>query len=373
MSTVGMDLSTIFGRGGIQTYAWELLKHLAPIPDRPDLLILTRKRRIAEIEAAVGSTTGIAIEGAMPHPLALGQALRPVVQAYKSVVWKRYQEMVDLVHFHEVAIQRPTTALQVTTVHDLFPMQPEIPVDQSLRTSWGDMAERVVNAAARVIVPSEYTKGIIGDFFPDALDRVRVTPLAASDRFLPSPLARPIPEPYLVWIGRLDPRKNLKRLLQAWSQIPESLRSTYRLVLIGSWSREEVQRQDPELANLLDLDGVVTKSHITEEEHRQFLTHADALVFPSIAEGFGLPAIEAMKCGAPVLTSNTTSLPEVVGDAAILVDPASVQQIQEGMERLMTDAALRDELRGRGLRQAELFTWERTARQTLDVYREVLA
>ena len=206
MSTVGMDLSTIFGNGGIQRYAWELLEHLVRLEERPDLFILTRSKKIDLIRQAVGNSDRVQISGGMPHPLALGDSLRSLTNLYKGLVWKRHLRDVDLVHFHEVSIYTPAAGRHVTTVHDLFPLQEEIPVPDSMRSSWTRLAGQVVRTADRILAPSEYTRSIIGQLFPDDVHRVRVTPLAASDRFVPSELDRPYHEPYFVWIGRLDPR-----------------------------------------------------------------------------------------------------------------------------------------------------------------------
>ena len=313
MSVVGMDLSTIFGTGGIQTYAWELLAHMVPLEQRPDLYLLTRSNRIEQVRAVTGTTPSVTIHGGMPHPLALGTALRGLTQAYKGLLWRKHRSSVDLVHFHEVSIYQPTAGRHVTTVHDLFPLQEEVPVPPVMRKQWVGMAMEVLQSAERILVPSSYTKSVIRQVLPEVEERVRVTPLAASDRFLPSDQGRPIAEPYLVWIGRLDPRKNLRRILQSWQSVSAAARGGAKLVLIGHWHQQEVDAFDPEVARLLAAEGVEIRNRISEEEHRQLLTHAHGLVFPSIAEGFGLPAVEAMKCGCPVLSSNTTSLPEVVG------------------------------------------------------------
>jgi len=370
---VGFDISTSFGKGGIQTYLWELLEHMVPLSDRPALTLLTRTRRMNVALERLGGHPGWQQIGGMPHPLMLGRRLRWVTELYKDRIWRSQRGTLDLVHFHEVGVARSITTPYVVTVHDLFPMQEEIPVPANMRAKWTQQAERVIPAAQRVIVPSEYVRTTIAERFPSVTERIRVTPLAASDRFSQSTLGRPLAHPYVLWIGRIDPRKNLTRILEAWRGLPAAIRSSHRCVLIGPWDPAQVAREHPDLAALLSLEGLEFRQHVSEEEHRQWLTHADALVFPSLAEGFGLPIVEAMRCGCPVLTSSVTSMPEVAGDAAILVDPTSVDEIREGLERLCMDAELRTRLKERGQQQAERFSWERTARQTVDVYNEVLA
>lgn len=369
---VGFDVSTAFGTGGIQTYLWELLEHIVPIRHRPDLVLLTRTSRMPVALERFGDVPGWQQIGGMPHPLMLGRHFRWLTESYKDLIWRARQREIDLIHFHEVSVARRLSTPMVITVHDLFPMQEEIPVPSGMRVKWTRHAERMIPLASRLIVPSNYVRATLAEHFPEVTDRIRVTPLAASDRFVPSTLERPLEQPYVLWIGRIDPRKNLRRILEAWQGLPNAIRSSHRCVLIGPWKPAEVVREHPDLAELLRLDGLEFRQHVTEAEHRQWLTHADALVFPSLAEGFGLPIVEAMRCGCPVLTSNVTSMPEVAGDAAVLVDPTSVDEIRQGLERLMTDANLRNELRERGSIQARLFSWERTARQTVDVYHEVL-
>lgn len=174
-----------------------------------------------------------------------------------------------------------------------------------------------------------------------------------------------IEAPYFLYVGNLVARKNLPRLVQAFrllrQEIPEA-----RLVLVGArqWKSHELFRHD--------LTNVLVLGYVADDDLHALYYGARALAFPSLYEGFGLPALEAMVHGTPVLTSNTSSLPEVVGDAALLVDPTSVQSIRDGLRTLWHDAALRQELRRRGLERAKGFTWEKAAQATLEVYRRLV-
>jgi glycosyltransferase involved in cell wall biosynthesis len=176
--------------------------------------------------------------------------------------------------------------------------------------------------------------------------------------------------PYLLFVGGLEPRKNLRMLLRAFSQLPEELRPT--LVLAGApvhWIPGGPEIMTSALRALPDdVSGkVVMTGYVSEKQKVALLSGAEALVYPSVYEGFGMPVLEAMACGTPVLTSNVSSLPEVAGDAAILVDPYETSAIADGMRELLTDEELRSRLSEAGLARAQQFTWAETARQTAKV------
>jgi glycosyltransferase involved in cell wall biosynthesis len=157
---------------------------------------------------------------------------------------------------------------------------------------------------------------------------------------------------YLLYVGNHKPHKNLPRLLDAFSL--SGVQNRVKLIISGY--------AEPELNQIirsLNLEqSVIFAGVIPDDALPAFYRGALALIFPSLYEGFGLPALEAMACGTPVITSNTTSLPEVVGDAAILVDPLSINEIAESIERICRDKALRETLRERGLRRATMFSWD---------------
>jgi glycosyltransferase involved in cell wall biosynthesis len=170
-------------------------------------------------------------------------------------------------------------------------------------------------------------------------------------------------------VGTIEPRKNLARALRAFGRIAPSL-PDHQFVIVGQpgWKYGEVLSE----ARRADLAGkVVLTGYVPEEELPIFYNHAVALVYPSLYEGFGLPLIEAMACGTPVLTSAGSSLSEVAADAALFVPPTREDTMAEAMTALATDGSLRADLRRRGLERAATFSWERTARETIEVYREV--
>jgi alpha-1,3-rhamnosyl/mannosyltransferase len=173
---------------------------------------------------------------------------------------------------------------------------------------------------------------------------------------------------YLMFLSTIEPRKNLLRILEALERTPPEVGP---LAVAGAqgWNDRDIV----DALTRLEAAGRVRRlGYVADDARPLLLAGARAFVYPSLYEGFGLPALEALACGTPLLTSNVSSLPEVVGDAALLVDPRDVAAIADGLTRLWHDDRLRDELRARGLARAREFTWERTARLTLAVYERVL-
>jgi glycosyltransferase involved in cell wall biosynthesis len=180
-----------------------------------------------------------------------------------------------------------------------------------------------------------------------------------------------LPDRFAFWAGDFRPEKNLDFLVQAWSRLQKRLAEPLPLVLAGSHTggfrkvRGAVQKAG--------LSGqVLFPGFIPAEDLPAVYSAATLFVFPSLYEGFGLPPLEAMACGTPCVVSNSSSLPEVTGSAAMLFNPTSLEGLEQGILRVLTDEALREELRREGLRQAALFSWDRAAQETLAVYRGVL-
>ena len=270
----------------------------------------------------------------------------------------------------------PTRAGRVVlTVHDLaFKLFPET-APQSTRW-WLARLDRALAQASRVIVPSEATRRDLIALYGVAEERVAVVPHGVDhDLFRPIPpddvatVTRRfgIEGPYLLSLGGIEPRKNLPRLIEAFARLPADVATT--LVVVGSgaeWNPEGSNLLRSALADLPEnvRRRVVLTGYVSEEDKVALLGGAEALVYPSLYEGFGLPVLEAMACGTPVLTSNLSALPEMAGGAALLVDPTDAGAIGEGMERLLRDDEVRVRLRRDGILRAAAFDWNETAKRT---------
>jgi len=213
-------------------------------------------------------------------------------------------------------------------------------------------------AVRHVITPSEAIRTEVIRFFHFPAGRVTAIPHAAAPQFRPS--GQPSARPYFLFAGMLEPRKNVQQLLEAW----RTVRAAHDLDLVIAGP----QRDEAAVAD--SLPGVVWKGAVSDQEMAELYSHALALVYPSCYEGFGLPVIEAMQCGAPVVVSHDPALRETAGDAALLA--GSAPELAAAMLAIADNPELRARLKAQSLARAALFSWERTARRTRAVYEKVL-
>jgi glycosyltransferase involved in cell wall biosynthesis len=260
----------------------------------------------------------------------------------------------------------------VVVVQDVFGF------DRSHGLPVSALGERVtlplaVHRAAGFVCPSVATRDALERLYPNTRGRTVVIPLGVTPMFLnaeTSGVARVhgAKRPFVLAVATLEPRKNLARLVEAFASSSAAREGSAELVLAGArgWSTSELDSIVGRHRDVVRPIGFVPESELPA-----LYAEATAFAFPSLEEGFGLPVLEAMAAGTAVLTSNRSSLPEVAGDAALLVDPYDTGAIAAGLDRLLTDPALREDLAGRGRERAAGFTWERTAGATLDYLRSV--
>ena len=174
---------------------------------------------------------------------------------------------------------------------------------------------------------------------------------------------------FILFVGNISPRKNILALLQAFNKLKKR-GIKHKLVIAGK--KDQRYEQVLKTLNELNLGGeVIFTGYVPEEDLPKLYNAADLFVYPSLYEGFGLPILEAMACGTPVVASNVSSLPEVAGDAGLLVNPQDVDALTNAMYKVLTDDKLKESLIDKGLERAKFFSWEKTARETLEVYKEV--
>ena len=354
--------------GGLETYSHSLVEALARLDTDNEYVVYTARRNAFEGLAHRHPNFSIRFLGSESRWFAVPFGL-------PFALWSR---PVDL--FHATSVVPPVCpARLVVTVHDLgFKHHPEFfppLVRLRLKTLISSGARR----AERIIAVSNTTKQDLVDTFGIPEEKIVVVYEGVSPNYRPIAddeerrrvLARyGIEGDYVLYVGRLHVRKNLVRLLQAFARIRRG-GASHRLVLVG----RKLFDADPLLRAIVDLgltDEVLLPGHIPLADLAHVYSGATVFVYPSLFEGFGLPPLEAMACGTPVITSNVSSLPEVVGDAALLADPRSVDELANAMERLLADVGLRRRCREKGLARVAAFTWERTARETLAVYSTLL-
>jgi glycosyltransferase involved in cell wall biosynthesis len=364
--TVSRDFS------GVGNYVLELVQAFANLPDDHRYFLLVRGdsvlRDTALDERFALSEASFSHEN---HPL--GDLWEQFVLPRKAV-----ELGIDVLHGPAFLIPtRRSTVTKVVTIHDLvaFTLPETIPRKYALYMRW--LIRRAARHADRVITDSENVRGEILRILRTDPHRVTAIALGVSPRFQPaSPQAvRALREdlglehPYLLSLGNLEPRKNLRGLLKAFRLVRDRHPGPLELVIAGrfAWlSRPLIA----DLANSVLRDSIRTTGFVSAEKLPALYSGAEAFVFPTFGEGFGLPVLEAMACGSPVVASGVSSILEVAGNAAVLVDPHSPESIAQGIQTVLGAGADRESIVRRGLEHARRFSWEKTARETLAVYRE---
>lgn len=289
---------------------------------------------------------------------------------------------VDLLHVPSHFAPVPVAVPVVATVHDVIPLiYPRTIRNPVARVRYRRQLDRTLAEARAIITVSQISLSTLTASTAVDPTRVRVIHNGVSEEF--SPVSDPVllegarrryglPERYALWIGDFRPNKNLEFLVAAWAALHQGLDEAPTLVMAGS-QEGEFRKIGREVARRSMEGRVVFPGFIREADLAAVYSAADLFVFPSLYEGFGLPPLEAMACGTPCVVSNSSALPEVTGRAAMMFNPMSVEQFVECVTRVLTDSALNGNLRREGLRQSALFSWEKAASQTLEVYRGVLA
>jgi glycosyltransferase involved in cell wall biosynthesis len=275
--------------------------------------------------------------------------------------------MADIVHHPTGIGSRFSKTPVILTVHDIcFFRHPEW-FSQSRSLYYRTVMTAGIRKAARIIADSQATANDIMEIMGIPASRIDVVSLGVDSCFAPASEEQVqairkqygLPETFFLFVGTIEPRKNLTRLISAWRQVRSEVPP---LVMAGRYGWGGSMPADKEIIRL---------DHVPGERLPALYSAATAFVWPSLMEGFGLPPLEAMACGTPVLTSNTSSLPEVASDAAIMVDPLDVDAIASGMIALAQNQDLREELRQKGLKRTATFTWRETAEKTIAAYKKV--
>lgn len=366
-----LSLSPNYRGAGIHRYICGLLTHLPRVDGGFRYTAFLSDGRVREI---------------CPPSLTLRVSRLPTVKPWVRILWEQFlqpwelaRDDVDLVHSMAYALPLICPARSVVTVHDLsFLLFPEA-FNRANRLYLTAATRLAVRRADALIAVSENSRRDLVRLLGAAPERVFVVPNGVDPAFRPlDPQAlagfrreRGLPEHYILFVGTLEPRKNLAALLRAYARLRQRGEVPHRLVIAGGmgWRYEGVLSLVAELG----LGGeVLLAGFVPHEELPWWYGAADLFVFPSLYEGFGLPPLEAMACGTPVVSSNAASLPEVLGEAALLT-PTDVEGLAQAMRCVLLNPHLQEEMRARGLAKASEYSWERTARETAQVYRRVLA
>ncbi len=356
MARIGIDASRAISAvaTGTESYSYHLIRALLP--------------------HLQGHQVRLYLRAPAPADAFPGAALRvipfPRLWTHLRLSWELLRHPVDLlfVPAHVIPLYHPPYTL--VTVHDVgFRFFPEAhPFWQRLYLEWSTRYH--ARTAARLIAVSQATRTALLEQYGVPPERVHVIyngytpdlePVRDPQRLAAVRQTYGIPGDYILYLGRIQPRKNLQRLIQAFARLAAD-NPHLSLVLAGpgGWLEEGIRA---EIA-AQGLEGrVLLPGYIAAADKAALLSGARVFAFPSLYEGFGIPVLEAQTCEVPVLTSTTSSLPEVAGDAALLVDPTDVDAIAQGLRRLLEDKALRADLQARGRINVHRFTWERAGRE----------
>lgn len=290
------------------------------------------------------------------------------------------KERFDVFHStdHRIPFFRNTPC--VATIHDAIPFSN--PEWASFKHNYliSPVFRNSAKRADRIITVSQYSKLRISEFFNISVNQIKVIPNGVDERWFKGVDSdrlnflinrHGLSDRYVIAVGTLQPRKNIERLIYAYAALPEGVRNCYDLVVVGRAGSgcEAVVR----LLNDSALNSRVRwLRYLPAADLEALVKGAACLAFPSLSEGFGLPVVEAFAAGTPVLTSNTTALPEVAGDAALLVDPTDIEAISDGLRAILDHPQVAADLRFRGSRRALLYSWDKVAKDTVGVYESLV-
>lgn len=384
---VGFNFVVAAGRNsGAKEYLVNLLRELiaAEGPERYTVYF-AREEQERVIQAVAGASPNVRC---IRTPIPMFPTAERVVRG--EFYWRRQLQSDRIDVFHHTYFPLPRGVERVSrvvlTLYDLI--QRGMPEAYTAPRRWFTnlVQPSALRRAHRIAVISEHVRDEVAAFHPEIeLRKLRVIPCAAGSEYLvrgrrdPEPgltaLVREryrLPPRYILGVGHLEPRKNWPRLIQAYARLyREHGADVPGLVIVGgeNWKfapiYEAAEREG--IRDRISFTGFVLEEHMSE-----VYANASVFVYPSLYEGFGIPVLEAMACGVPVLTSNVTALPEVAGGAACLVDPYSVDAIHAGLRRVLTDEAFREDLATRGFANVERYRWTRSGEALRDVYRELV-
>lgn len=353
--------------GGIQVYLKELLKAISQLDTQHEFLIVRPERR--------GEFKGME-EMVVPWKNFPGyRAWRLFVEIPRLLVKKQVDIVVEPAHFGPFNL--PKNIKRITVIHDLtmflFP-DDHLFFSQFLQRKF---LPRILKKATHIITNSKNTSKDLEHFFPWTKGKNTPVLLGKNEQYRPSVqpltlLKYHLQQPYFLCIGTLEPRKNIPLLIQAFSQFKALTGLPHQLVLIGKegWKTQEIFEAIVDSAFQANISVL---GYVEEGDLPVFYSMATAFVYPSKYEGFGLPVLEAMACGAPVLTTKVSSLAEVGGAAAVYFTENSAADLSKKLEEIAGNYSLQEALKQRSLQQAAQFSWKKTAQKTLKIFDELVA
>jgi len=371
---IGINASKIYDvHTGVGRYTSNLSRSILKTDSKNDYYLYTPGR--------VGNADVAEIEGSdleKPAVFIQNNTLRILWEQMVLPMYSR-KDRLDLFHYTDHALSLLFRKCPIIiTVHDIAYLRLPNLLNTSRKVYKKNILQISIKKAEVIIVDSYATKKDIVEYFGIREGKIRVIHLGVEGRFRPINnvesfrLKNNLPSKMILNVGTLEPRKNVVSLIKAFNELRKKGFKDYKLVIAGNkgWLYEEIFKE----VIHSDLEREVLFLGVVKDKDLPVLYNcADIFVYPSLYEGFGLPPLEAMACGIPVITSNTSSLPEVIGDAGIMVDPTDINSLCESMYILLKDKELWNRMRNMGLERSKLFSWDKTAEKILKVYDDVFS
>ncbi len=352
---------------GIPVYVHNIIRELSDIDSENEYFLYTNKKIPFKLE--LGNNFHIIL---VDKPYPKFQLWYQIGLPYRIK-----KDKLDL--YHDTLFLLPFAVRKIPSIITIYDLSGLImPEYHNLRVSiTSKLIPSSIKRAKRIIAISEFTKNEIERLFPFAKGKIDVVLCGVNPDF--HPIAKDkiseirkkykLPEKFIMFLGTIEPRKNLIGLLKAYSKIHKKI--SHKLVIVGGkgWKYSNIFET---IETLQIKSDVIFTGFIPTEDLPAIYNAADIFVYPSIYEGFGIPLLESMASGTPVITSNISSMPEVVGEAGLLADPYSIEDIAEKIVMLAQDCSLRNILSEKGIERAKMFSWKKSAKKVLDIYKETI-
>lgn len=367
---------------GNEVYTQELTKALVSMyPENEYYAILYMNKR-REAERALRNTVSVKYLNVLPHDLLLGKKFKKLVSDFSGYTKWMIAKNVDLYHCTNPLNYPFGIKNGVVTLHDLIALRKEPWASSGSKLFYQENIQKILREARVILSVSDFTRKDAIERYPEIADKIFTTHLAANPVFHVAQIDKSYlykfgvkdpSKPYILSVAEIQPRKNIGGLVKAFKALPEKIKKEYQLIFVGKTKYDKVQKEfKEEILGLREKYEIYHLENIPLDDLVRLYNTAHLFVYLSFFEGFGLPVIEAMSCGCPVLTSCTTSLGEVAGTAAFTVDPRNHDEIVSALQKLMENDLVRTQYREKGLIRAKNYSWEKTAQLTMDAYKKAL-
>jgi glycosyltransferase involved in cell wall biosynthesis len=377
---IGIEAQRLFRphKHGMDRVVLELIKNLQVIDKTNEYYIFVKPDQDTSVISKTSNFNIVEIPGG-PYPYWEQIKLPKIAKAYNC----------DLLHCTSNTAPLYTKTPLVTTLHDIIYMEESVLKLLKNRASWyqkiGNLyrriiVNRVVKKSKCLVTVSDFEKENITNFFKDnSINSIQTIHNGVSNHFMNCPdvmslnnvkIKYNLPDQYMLHLANKDPRKNTKNVLKAFNGFLNSTSTDYKLVMLGYNEQDLIKILTEIKANNL-IEKVVLLGYVPDQDLPAIYSLSQLFLFPSLREGFGIPIIEAMACGVPVITSNTSSMPEIAGDSACIVDPNDSDAIMQGILKISTDLEYKNELISKGLERCKKFSWNNMALQVLEVYKKM--